>query len=324
VQSKIVHQPDEVTPSHIRYGGIDLLKHLFALAVIFQHMTSQSRYNSDVNGMIASVRSYIDEAVMGFFMISGLFFRPLPSFKAWFYKMFIRLILPFLIFSLCYTIFDAALGKDKMVTGLINTITLHGEGMQLYFLPYLLAVSSLFALLYALSMRLKIPFIIIVVVVVAACAVLAIKFPTKYSTGSDPKLFPLYALSYGLGLCFSKVLKAPISTLCVSMMSTGSFCLAIGIYDHRFFKIAALTAFLLFSILISICFPFLKRNFPGSGGVYLLHTPIVNFTISSLLLVLGISSYCNLFVSWGMTYVLCLIFTLGFIRIFPQRWILLE
>lgn len=127
----------------VRIGTLDVLRHLFAVAVIFQHMPSKTRYSPELNRTIGELVSYVDGAVLGFFLISGLlsssgsgnasFFASARR-QAW------RLLLPFTLFSLLYGVLLTALGKSSLEDGLWRLLTLQGSGPQLYFLPYLLAV----------------------------------------------------------------------------------------------------------------------------------------------------------------------------------------
>jgi uncharacterized membrane protein len=97
----------------------------------------------------------------------------------------------------------------------------------------------------------------------------------------------------------------------------------LGIEDVSFNYIAAgICAFALAHWLSSFL-P--NRREPGSGGVYLLHTPIINFAISIALLKVGFAQWPNAILTVVCTYLLCLALTLGFIRILPKwRWMLLE
>jgi predicted neutral ceramidase superfamily lipid hydrolase len=148
---------------------------------------------------------------------------------------------------------------------------------------------------------------------------------TESSTGSNYRLLPLYSLCFGIGIYLSKSFKSSRSYFNVSILIITVISFIIGGFDLRFYKIAVILLLLLLALSISIRFTFLQRSFHGSGGVYLLHTPVLNFAISTGLLLIGVKACPNLFLSWISTYILCLLMTHIFIRLFPsKKWILLE
>lgn len=127
-------------------SSIDILRHIFAIAVIAQHMTSASRYSVETNLELARIINWIDGAVIGFFLISGYLFKAQNNIFAYCRKQTIRLIIPFFLFSLIYSVLLAILGKESLVDGLEKTVRLQGAGMQLYYLPYLLFVTIVFSI----------------------------------------------------------------------------------------------------------------------------------------------------------------------------------
>jgi len=104
-----------------------------------------------------------------------------------------------------------------------------------------------------------------------------------------------------------------------------SLCFAIGSHwDPRLWKIAEII--LLFWFFLSVSsLPFLHRRLPGSGGVYMLHAPLVIYGISSILAIAHVRDATNAALTLGLTYSICLVATLAFIRIFPKyAYLLLE
>lgn len=82
---------------------------------------------------------------------------------------------------------------------------------------------------------------------------------------------------------------------------------------------------ILFCIAESLIDNWDQKRAKGSGGGYLLHTPIVNFTISILLTKLGVVQLQNVFVSVALTYVFYLAVFIVFMKVLPKyRWIILE
>lgn len=100
------------------------------------------------------------------------------------------------------------------------------------------------------------------------------------------------------------------------------FC-ALGLLDFRFRYIAAAVIAFAVAQYLSPILPYTRG--PGSGGVYLLHTPIINFAISIALIKIGIVEWPNAIVAVVCTYIVCLALTIGFIKTLPSlRWMLLE
>lgn len=118
-----------------RSGAIDALRHLLSIAVIVQHTQSLTRYPPEINGAIANVVTYIDGAVMGVFLLSGLF-STVGSQQGWLddlLRQARRLLLPFVLFSLVNGLALSALGKADIRQELIRLLTLQGSGPQLNF-----------------------------------------------------------------------------------------------------------------------------------------------------------------------------------------------
>ncbi len=313
------------TEKSFRYGGIDLLKHLLAFFVIFQHMSSESRYSSELNSFIQEIVSYIGGAVMGFFLISGFFFRPSETIKLSVSKIFKRMMLPFFIFSLLYAILMWLLGKGNLKDGLWQTVTLHGAGMQLYYLSYLFVISSAYMILSFFAKKINVSFNYILSIILVISFVTSLFLPTLSPTGSDYRLFPIYVLCFGIGISFSILKKKSYQKFYFLVMGVIVASFLIGIFDYRFYHLSFVSFLLLCAYFISINVKSVQKNFHGSDGIYLLHTPIVNFTISSLLMMIGLSGYLNLFSSLLLTYIICLIVTLLFIRYLPfYKWVFLE
>jgi len=321
-----------VTPPRetARYGGIDVFRHLLAVGVILLHLHSGARYSPALNHLMESIGSYCDGVVFGFFLIAGFFAKGQSTLswsgtKSVFWKQFHRLLIPFFTFSLIYTFALVGLGKRTVASGLLATAVLHGASVQLYFLPFLFYVSIAFLFYTAVtsqylklsaSMTLLLPFV----------GLLAFSefHRTVESTGSDFLLLPLYATCYLAGHYLAIARKAKslyFHVLCGAL----SLCFAIGSHwDPRLWKIAEII--LLFWFFLSVSsLPFLHRRLPGSGGVYMLHAPLVIYGISSILAIAHVRDATNAALTLGLTYSICLVATLAFIRIFPKyAYLLLE
>lgn len=299
--------------------GIDLLRHLFSVAVILQHMASGSRYSVETNLKLTSIVDWVDGAVIGFFFISGFLLKDPHNFLAYAKKQAIRILIPFFLFSLLYTVILSILGKATLWNGLVATATLHGSGPHLYFLPFLLFITVTYTFFIdKVALKLRSPVeIASVFILILFCLI----YPTSSSTGPDYKLLPFYYVSFILGMLYRTTLDKHYQP--VGILVTIAIFLVIGISDPRFFDLAGILT--LFTLVHQMARYLPSRRLPGSGGIYLLHTPIINYTISILLVHFAVIQEENIFISVLLTYVLCYLFTLLFIRFLPKyRYLLLE
>lgn len=314
-----------------RHGlfGVDLLKHALAICVIFQHLHSDTRYSASTNARISEVVFWVQGAVLVFFLISGYFFhvkstgRLLADLSVHIRHYGKRLLLPFVLFSAINCIALVRLGKLTFHTAAISFASGYGVGMQIYFLSYLFLITVIAALVgftAGSSLRREIPTLSVLAV---AMVMTALNSPTQSPTGSEYRNLPLYLLAFIVGR-FISIAQNQIPHKSWLVISGIVLVLGVlGMKDFRFYYIAAGVGVFALAHWLSFYLP--NRRGPGSGGVYLLHTPIVNFAISIALLKVGFAQWPNAILSVVCTYLLCLAFTLGFIRILPKwRWMLLE
>lgn len=299
-------------------SGIDALRHIFAIAVIAQHMASASRYSMATNLELARIVDWVDGAVIGFFLVSGFLFKRQASVSNYYLKQSRRLLVPFFFFSVIYAVALAALNKGSLSDGLLKTVELVGAGMQLYYLPYLLLVTAAFA---TVESRLNKHRIVLLFLLTFVAFLIALLNPTQSSTGSDYRLIPYYIGSFLIGTIVAEQTKQGkgfSTTILISFAAA-----LVGIMDHRFFDLAGVV-FLLGLILLSTSrLPNIR--IPGSGGTYLLHTPLLNFAISTILLKMSIGQGVNIICTIILTYMICLAFTAVVIYYFPKyRWLILE
>ena len=296
-----------------RYGGIDAMKHLLAIFVIIIHTWSNSRYGSEMLSTYSILVNLINGAVFGFFLISGYFSKPQINLKKFAQKKFKRLIIPFFIFSTIYAIAMTVLGHGKTLTEyLYSVVTLHGTAMQLYFLPYLFLIELI--IIFFLNKRFGSKNFIYLLFLFLNILVLI--FHTDNSTGSELKLIPFYISAYLLGILWRKISTAQKLLIILLYLIVGL------LYDERLLD--ALLMINIFQIFINLS-KYFPPTIPGSGGVYILHTPILNFLISIILLNIGIQNWYNLIFTVILTYLSCILITYLFIKFYPKyKWILLE
>lgn len=314
----------------MRLTGVDVLRHILAVAVIFLHIRSHARYSPELNHEIAVIQDYCEGAVMGFFMISGFFAKEQPGlswtrFVAFLESSAKRLLIPFLLFSLVYACALAVLGKQSLVTGLRLTATLEGSSMQLYFLPFLFYVFLAFFVYTGLSHRLKVSPILSLIPPLAGFFALARMYPTTTATGPDVRLLPLYAACYVIGFYFSKAYKIqPAYFYAIASILTALFFFGAST-DRRLMDMAEVTFLFWLAVMVSSFKWSGHRTLPGSGGVYLLHAPIFIYGISTFLSIAHVVNVPNVVLTVILTYVVCLALTLAIRAKAPsQAYLLLE
>jgi hypothetical protein len=296
--------------------GVDILKHLLSIAVIFQHMHSTTRYSIELNTKLTYFTDYIDGAVISFFILSGFFFKQKNSLQQFMRQYSIKILVPFFIFSVLYTILLAVLGKAKLSANIPNILFLHGVGPQLYFLPFLLFISVTYAGLHSKVKKLDLNIKLIDIVLYSFFILISFYFKTDESTGPNLYLMPLYISGFLFGRLYNQFRNkyTPFFILATIIM---------GYFDSRFYDFSAANILVMIAVSVSAILP--AKRFPGSGGVYLMHAPIVNFCFSSLLFSLGFSGESNILGSVMFTYLFCLFSSLIFIKKFPhKKWVLLE
>ena len=289
--------------------GIDCLKLVFAVAVVFQHMTSTSNYSIQTNALIAEVQHRVDGAVAGFFLLSGTFFRPevsvnLQSFLQLLRRTAARLLLPFFFFSIVYSVMLAAFGKLPFPAGLSQTLTLEGVGPQLYFLPLLFGMRVIFGA--ALSFRHS--GVLALALLILAGSV-AFSMQTVLATGPDPRLIPFYLTAFLLGYVITPLDRTLLGVGTGKLMTSVIVLSVLAFSDHK--AAALLIVVLLFAVAIhaSHFMTIPHQRIAGSGGIYLLHTPILSFGIERALLAINVTEIPNLILSWMLTVILSLIIT---------------
>lgn len=310
----------------IRSGSIDALRHLLCVAVIIQHMTSKARYSPELNEAITRFASHIDGAVMGFFLLSGLF-SSIGSGQGWqagLRRQLTRLLPPFVLFSLLNGAALSMLGKADPAVELIRLLTLQGSGPQLYFLPYLLLVWIFWRAGAAAWAVLKVPMAVAVPLLILALLAAAFALPTRLSTGPAPPLLLLYAAAYGIGLAAQATFRRG-GAVALPLAALGVVLAGGGFADARFFDLAGMVTAAALAVELHRRGVLRGTSLPGSGGVYLLHTPITNHALSTLLLGFGVAAAANVIWTVVLTYGLCLAVTLTLIHRWPRvRPLLLE
>ncbi len=287
-------------------GAIDLLKHLLAIFVIVQHMHSGTRYSEHTNQILSSACDWLDGAVIGFFLISGFLYKSPADLKAYGYRQAKRLLVPYFVFSTLYAALLGLAGKGDFEGLLYATVAFQGASMQLYFLPYLAGITVLFATFERLLVWRR------STALLALCSLLLATYSqTDASTGSDLELLPLYFYTFALGAVMRKEQPSlRVVGFAITLLTVG-----IGLIDKRMLDLALMLALLYGAVIYGrqLSLP----RIGGSGGVYLLHTPFVNFGVSSVLERLGVSQVPNVVLSVVLTYVFCLAATRIFVSWFP-------
>ena len=215
------------------------------------------------------------------------------------------------------------LDKRPLATGLWLTLTLKGSAAQLYFLTHLFVLT----LAYAAWERCFNRRAVWAHAVLLACAVgLTLALPMPGSAGSDFRLMPLYVAAFVFGALFhlhrNAAKRLPVKGQTdwrVMGWLHAALLLTVALLGSTL-DTRLITLFGVISLIAGamVFFPLLPdRRLPGSGGVYLFHTPILNYAVSTALVSLSIVQRPNLVLSVLITYGLSLLFTLALIRYWP-------
>ncbi len=298
-------------PARSSLLGVDLLRHVLTIAVIYQHMMSRSRYSEGVADALDYWVPLVDGAVACFFMLSGYFSRPGLT-GARVIVTARRLLVPYFLFCLVYAVLLAALGKLSAVEAVERTFTFAGVGPQLYFLPYLFAVSVVVtSVIDRIPSGLERP-LTGVLILVLFLAYLAL--PTERSTGPEFRLLALYALAYALGVYRARNAGKPE---CLAAIVIAGLALILLPWQQREWDLALIVLLVEVALRGSTLIGRTGR-LPGSGGIYLLHTPILNYGISVVLLKFGVGEVANVVLALALTYLIALAITLGVIHAMPR------
>jgi hypothetical protein len=309
-----LHSETNITDNHSSNKplmGVDVLRHLLTFAVIFQHMRSNSNYSYTLNQKIYHWSLMIDGAVACFFLLSGYFSKPginIIRIRA----MARKLLIPYIIFSAIYTASLTALHKIDIGEALIRTATFAGVGPQLYFLPYLFVISIVIPLvidLFGQNFKRQATIAVILALLIAYLAL-----ATVQSTGADYRLLALYGLAYAIGMYRARYAS---EIECLVVVVTAAIILLAISWERREWDLAVVLLITEFTFRVSSIVGKTGR-LPGSGGIYLIHTPILNYAIAMVMAKIGILEIDNLIISLILTYAISLLITLFTIRVSPQ------
>lgn len=291
----------------VRYGGIDAMRHLLSIGVIIQHTWSASRYPAEMRPAYESLTTVLGGTVFGFFLISGFFLKRRDDLRTYSISRAVRIIVPYLLFSAIYGLAAILLHGAPAIPLLVDTFILHGTSMQLYFLPYLFIIDISAVALFSRVISPN-PRVILALAAVAVLAILAL--PTPNTTGSGLRL----AIFYIFGL-LAGMLIARVSVRQALALSAAALILGIAVDERLVIAGMTMSVFLLF-LHISDLFP---PTLPGSGAVYLLHTPVLNFALSTVLLAAGVGDWLNLTLTVVLTYVVCIGLAAAVFMFLPKR-----
>lgn len=194
-------------------------------------------------------------------------------------------------------------------SAIFQILTFHGVGPQLYFLPYLLLIWMLWAVISVIVRDGK-----FWVIIILFSFLLCQKFPILGSTGSNIRLLPFYFFGFGVGVLMGSKMKQlgfiPVLLIALSLLA--------GCFDARFSDFGLVLCLLLLARSLDYSGFLSGKSFPGSGGIYLLHTPVTNYAFVTLFLLCGIKGLPNLLFSVLFTYVFCLFSSCFIIKYFPR------
>ena len=311
------------------YLGVDILKHGLAICVVIQHMRF-SMYDVSTISLITQLTNYLQGAVLTFFLVSGYFFhvkrkdgrfnRPLIAYLG---HQAQRLLLPFAVFSLINAVVMLHFGITSVRKEILNFLMGFGTGPQMYFLPFLFVCTGIGAIIQTASRPSRRREAAIFLMLAVLLTVVALYLPTGGATGENYRLLPLYGVAFIGGHLISLMQQENYAKGMFTTIGLATIFSALGFVDFRFYYIGVGVIVFAVAYIMSSILP--DRRGPGSGGVYLLHAPIISFAVVHGLARLGIKNGMNVALSVFLIYVLCLSITLVLIKVSPHyRMLLLE
>ena len=310
----------------MRFLPVDLTKHLFAIGVILIHTRSESRYSDQLNSFIYDLSLLVSGAVAGFFLLSGYFLKPqrVTDLAAGWSKIkgnVPKLLFPYFFFSVLYGGLLVVLGKESLSTLLKNIAFLKGGAMQLYFLPYLFVISGVLILVTGLTKR---PLLSALAMLFGA-VVVSLFLSTPLSTGTGWKMFFFYGAAFALGTTLAFFPKDKVWHFVGTSMAIGLLLWGLGRMDYRYDDLLLAYGIAVVALVWSLFLPCPSKSLPGSGGIYLLHAPLLNVAVSTVLIKVGVIALPNFVLTVVLTYLVALVVTLLAIKLVPvTRRLLLE
>jgi hypothetical protein len=231
--------------------------------------------------------------------------------------------MPFLAFSLINAVVFIHFRLTNFNEVVVNCLVGLGVGPQMYFLTFLFAFTGIGAIIQAGSGISRQTEAAICGFLLALLIVVALNLPTEGVTGGIYRLLPLYGVAFIAGHLIAILRKCGETHKMPVALALVMLFFAIGLWDSRFYYICFGTLIFQVSYVLSSRLP--NRRIPGSGGVYLIHAPIVNVAMAHGLSKLGINGGDNFIFGVLLIYGLCLGTTRVFIKALPRyRNLLLE
>lgn len=277
-----------IMPVPDRRIDIDLCRAAAIVGVLVLHSGFSTRLDPAGLALQADLSRLFDWAVLAFFFASGATARLEDPPRGTWMRRAVLILGCFCIYNVLYNaVFAlvAAYGFLSPVSGGGNSAQPGDEwflwpfdspGFQLYFLPYLFLISTLFHV--ACSQRWWGPRMVAGACFVGAIAYYGfIGYPTR-SHGSSIELIPLYAASYSLGTLFarqgaawSQLPALPVAVACAAIAA------ALILVPHPLISLAVapLLLLLLKHVPAGRCSGTCAVAGKWSGSVYLWHTPLI-------------------------------------------------
>lgn len=284
----------------------DFLKHILSFFVIIQHSPSVTRYSPELNSNISNLIRFVDFAVTCFFVLSGYLSGRKSISLADTNGLAKRLLIPYVLFSFVNIIFLSFAGKSNGINDFYRIFNFQGIGPQLYFLPYMFFIVVVVLWIERVTSAFVKPTVLLFILS-TALLMMSSYFPTKDVTGPNYLLISFYMASYIVGRLSFKLINSSFFVGFSILIFAATLVLYFLFDDRRFFCLFISYALLLLVIYAGHIFP-IGGRIMGSGAVYLLHTPILNHTISTILMRFNVISEANFLMSLVLTYAISMLF----------------
>lgn len=260
-----------------RNDAIDALKGLAILGVLVLH-AQFNRFDSDTRAVVTAANAWVQWSVPAFFFAAGLLTRtPMYSGALWAFlrARTVRLSIPFIAFTLLYKLLQIPLATLGLVPKWEWGVA---GGPQLYFLPFLLAVTILVAV-FVVAVRGRKSLLVLGIALMAVPTIILV--PDTQTHGPHLSLLGLYASSYLAGVSVAAGCRITSSILVL----VASSIMVVWVADNAN-MIAVVVSPLLYLFLCRFRPAALTRPFlwlgRWSGAIYVWHTPLLMPAVSIL------------------------------------------
>lgn len=294
-----------------REGAIDAFRWICILAVLVQHSVFPTRQSTETVAALLVAKEWLSWCVVGFFLVSGWLANPRDAGWNGIRTRTSRLLKPFLGVNLVLALSLVAMAFAGLAVPqdyqpldpwfhVRQLVSLQGLGPQFYFLPCLLLLGGLSLVVVRMFGR---RWAVVVATAIATVMALVHGIP-EAAYGSQLDRYPLYALSFCLGMALREDPRSKLVWGLVAIGLVGGVALAASDgATSLFFATLSVPLFVGFRSLVRGPVAWLVPW--SSGALFLWHSPLVMTACSMALARLGCGDGLELLGMWIGTILAC-------------------